>query len=165
MAATKLPTKKVFHAILENDSKGMDTAFVTIPFSVEEEYGTRGQVKVKVLFDKHPYRGVLANMGTGCHILGVRKDIRQAIGKQVGDTVLVELERDSEERIVAVPDDLKKALAKEKAALKFFDSLSFTNRKEYVLWICSAKKEETRKKRLEQTIEKLLAGLKNPSAK
>lgn len=165
MPAAKSQGKKVFHAILENDNKGMDTAFVTIPFSVEEEYGTRGQVKVKVLFDKHPYRGVLANMGTGCHILGVRKDIRQAIGKQVGDSILVQLERDTEERTVDVPDDLKKVLAKNKAAQKFFDSLSFTNRKEYALWIGSAKKEETRAKRLEQTLDKLLAGLKNPSAK
>ena len=165
MPAVKSQGKKVFRAILENDNKGMDTAFVTIPFSVEEEYGTRGQVKVKVLFDKHPYRGVLANMGTGCHILGVRQDIRQAIGKQVGDSILVELERDIEERIVEVPDDLKKLLTKNKTAQKFFDSLSFTNKKEYALWISTAKKEETRKKRLEQTLEKLLAGLKNPSAK
>src|SRR5688572_3618407 len=103
--------KKIFEAVLENHNQDMDTAFVSIPFNVEEEYGTRGQVKVKVLFDKHPYRGVLVNMGTGCHILGVRKDIRQAIVKQVGDTVLVELEQDTEERIVEVPDDLKKLLS------------------------------------------------------
>jgi hypothetical protein len=165
MPVSKSKGKKVFHAILENDNKGMDTAFVSIPFNVEEEYGKRGQVKVKVLFDKYPYRGVLANMGTGCHILGVRKDIRQAIGKQVGDSVLVELEQDNEERIVEAPDDLKMLLGKNKAAQKFFDSLSFTNRKEYAVWISSAKKEETRVKRLEQTLEKLLAGLKNPSAK
>jgi hypothetical protein len=165
MPVLKSQAKKVFHAVLENDNKGMDTAFVTIPFSVEEEFGTRGQVKVKVLFDEHPYRGVIANMGTGCHVLGVRKDIRQTIGKQVGDSILVELERDVEERIIELPDDLRKILTKNKAAQKFFDSLSFTNRKEYAVWITSAKKEETRKKRLEQTLEKLLAGLKNPSAK
>jgi hypothetical protein len=165
MPVAKSKRKKVFEAILENDNKGMDTAFVSIPFDVEEEYGTRGQVKVKVLFDKHPYRGVLVNMGTGCHILGVRKDIRQAIGKQVGDSIVVELEQDTEERLVEVPVDLKKLLSKNKTAQKFFDTLSFTNRKEYALWISSAKKEETRKKRLKQTLEKLLAGLKNPSAK
>lgn len=165
MPTGKSQEKKVFYAVLENDNKGMDTAFISIPFNVEEAYGTRGQVKVKVLFDKHPYRGVIANMGTGCHILGVRKDIREAIGKQVGDSVLVELERDTEERIVDVPDDLKTLLAKNKAAQNFFDSLSFTNKKEYAQWISSAKKEETRTKRLSLTLEKLLAGLKNPSVK
>jgi len=48
---------------------------------------------------------------------------------------------------------------------EFFSSLSFTNQKEYVTWIEGAKKEETRKRRLETALEKLLAGKKNPSEK
>lgn len=153
-----------FTAKLENSNDGMDTAFISIPFNVEKVYGTKGQVKVKVTFDGHPYRGVIANMGTGCHILGVRKDIRAAIGKMVGDTVLVELQKDTEERIVEMPEDLQQALAKSKKAREFYESLSFTNRKEYAVWVISAKRAETREKRLAETIEKLLAGKKNPSA-
>ncbi|HEY0742887.1 MAG TPA: YdeI/OmpD-associated family protein [Chryseosolibacter sp.] len=153
-----------FTATLEKTNDGMDTAFITIPFDVQKAYGTKGQVKVKASFDGHRYRGVIANMGTGCHIIGVRKDIRAAIGKQVGDNVHVEIEKDTDERIVDVPDDLKEALRKSKKAQEFFDSLSFTNRKEYAVWISSAKKIETRKKRLDETIKKLLAGKKNPSA-
>jgi uncharacterized protein YdeI (YjbR/CyaY-like superfamily) len=121
-------------------------------------------VKVKATFDGHHYRGVIANMGTSCHILGLRKDIRAAIGKAVGDKVLVTIEKDTEERIVDVPEDLKKALEKSKIAKAFYDALSFTNRKEYAVWISSAKKKETRERRLEETIKKLLAGKKNPSA-
>jgi uncharacterized protein YdeI (YjbR/CyaY-like superfamily) len=49
--------------------------------------------------------------------------------------------------------------------LQFFEELSFTNKKEYVLWINDAKKEETREKRLVETLEKLKAGKKNPSEK
>jgi uncharacterized protein YdeI (YjbR/CyaY-like superfamily) len=105
------------------------------------------------------------DMGTGCHIIGVRKDIRQAIGKQAGDQILVELEVDTEERLVEIPVELEKLLLKSKPAKKFFDSLSFTNRKEYAVWISSAKKDETRLKRLQLTLDKLNAGLKNPSAK
>lgn len=142
----------------------MNTAFITIPFDVEKTYGTKGQVKVKATFDGHAYRGVIANMGTGCHIIGVRKDIRKVIGKQVGDSVLVEIQKDTEERLVDVPDDLKLALANSKKALEFYDSLSFTNRKEYAVWISSAKRIETREKRLAETIKKLLSGKKNPSA-
>jgi hypothetical protein len=162
MPPKKAAERKIFTAILEQHESGMDAAYVSIPFDVEEVYGTRGQVKVKVLFDKQPY---LANMGGGCHVLGVRKDIRQAINKTIGDKIMVELELDTEERVVDVPDDLKKMLAKNKKAKDFFDSLSFTNRKEYAVWIASAKKEETRDKRLQETIRKLVAGLKNPSAK
>jgi len=64
-----------------------------------------------------------------------------------------------------VPDELKKLLAQNVKAKRFFDSLSYTNRKEYAVWISSAKKEETREKRLNETLQKLLKGLKNPSQK
>ena len=161
----KASVKQVFKAILENPDSSMDTAYVSIPFDVEKVYGTKGQVKVKAWFDGAPYRGVLANMGTGCHVILVRKDIRAAIGKNVGDTIRVEIERDTEERVVEIPEQLAKALAKNKKAGNFFDSLSYTNRKEYARWISDAKKDETRTKRLEATVEKLLAGKKNPSEK
>jgi hypothetical protein len=156
---------KKFKGLLENPEKKMDIAYIAIPFDVEKVYGTKGQVKVKVTFDGHPYRGVIANMRTGCHIIGVRKDVRKAIGKEVGDVVNVTIEKDEEERIVDIPNDLKNLLTKNRKACEFYDSLSFTNRKEYAVWISSAKKEETREKRLKDTLSKLLAGKKNPSEK
>jgi len=157
--------KQKFKAVLEKPDDGMDTAFISIPFDVEKMYGTKGQVKIKASFDGYPYRGVLANMGTGCHVLLVRKDVREAIGKHVGDQVAVEIMSDTEERVVDVPADLQAALSKSAKAQKFFDALSYTNRKEYAVWISSAKKDETRQKRLQETIDKLLKGLKNPSQK
>jgi len=158
-------TIKNFIAVIENNDPAKDTAFVTIPFNVEEVFGTKGMVKVKATFDGFAYRGVIANMGTGCHVIGLRKDIRKAIHKGVGDKIQVTIERDTEERIVSLPDDLTDALAKNKKARTFFDSLSYTNRKEFVNWITSAKKIATREKRLNETIKKLLLGLKNPSHK
>ncbi len=154
-----------FNAKIEKPDNGQDSAWINIPFSVEEVYGTKGRVKVKATFDGIPYRGSIANMGTGCHIVGVLKSIRKEINKSHGDIVAVTLELDKEERIVEIPTDLQKALAMSKVASELFDTLSFTNKKEYVEWITSAKKEETRTKRLAATIEKLEAGLKNPHQK
>jgi hypothetical protein len=165
MAKEGVKDQQTFTATLEKPDDGMDTAFITIPFDVEKTYGTKGQVKVKAWFDGHPYRGILANMGTDCHLLLVRKDIRQAIGKNVGDKISVKIIRDTEDRIVTVPGDLMDALVRSPKAKQFFDSLSYTNRKEYAEWITSAKKEETRSKRLSDTIQKLLTGKKNPSQK
>jgi len=159
-AVSKFPQKLSFKAKLEKPDDGIDGAYIIIPCDVEEVYGTKGQVKVKALFDGHPYRGVLANMGMGCHVIIVRKDIRTAIGKQVGDLIKVEIEPDKEERVVDVPEDLAGLLAKNKKAKEFFDSLSFTNRKEYANWISSAKKDETRGKRLKLALEKLKANKK-----
>jgi hypothetical protein len=108
----KAPVKQVFKAILENPDSPMNTAYVSIPFDVEKIYGTKGQVKVKALFDGAPYRGILVNMGTGCHVILVRKDIRAAIGKNVGDTIRVEIEPDTEERVVEIPEPLARLLTK-----------------------------------------------------
>lgn len=72
---------------------------------------------------------------------------------------------DFEKRLVVPPIELEKLFTKHNQAHEFFSSLSFTNQKEYVIWIEGAKKEDTRKRRLETTLEKLLAGKKNPSEK
>lgn len=63
---------------------------------------------------------------------------------------------DHAKRIVIIPEDLQKVLNKNKAAKTTFENLSFTHKKEFVLWIVTAKKEETRTKRLEQAVEKIL---------
>jgi hypothetical protein len=156
---------KKFKAMLERPEKKGNLAFISVPFDVEQEYGTKGQVKVNVTFDGHPYRGVIANMGTGSHIIGVRKDIREAIGKGPGDIVVVTIEKDDKERVVDVPAELNSLLSKNAKAKSFYDSLSFTNRKEYAVWISTAKKEETKTKRLKAILPKLLSGKKNPSEK
>ena len=142
----------------------MDGAYITIPFDVEKIYGTKGRLKVKATFEGHPYRGSLANMGTG-HILIVRKDIRAAIEKKAGDKIQVTLEPDTEPREVIVPEDLAGAFRKSAKAKSFFEKLSYTNKKEYAVWITSAKKPETRERRVQDTIKKLLKGMKNPSQK
>lgn len=154
-----------FTAILENPGMKSDSAYISIPFDVEKIYGTKGQVKVKAWFDNHPYRGVIANMGTGSHILIVRKDIRASIGKKVGDKILVELEQDTEERLVEIPQVLREAFKDEPEAETFFNTLSYTNKKEFANWITSAKKAETLERRIHETIAKLKAGKKNPSQK
>ena len=72
---------------------------------------------------------------------------------------------DREKRIVTPPKDLQQLLAKNAKARTALDALSFTNRKEYVVWILDAKKPETRAARLAKTVEMLAKGKKNPSDK
>jgi len=63
---------------------------------------------------------------------------------------------------IKLPDDLTTALNKNKKEASFFESLSFTNKKEYIEWIVTAKREETRNERIKGTIERLKKGWKNP---
>lgn len=69
---------------------------------------------------------------------------------------------DPVKKTVKLPEDLAKLLTKNKKANTFFQSLSFTNKKEYIEWIITAKQEETRAERLKGTEERLLKGWKNP---
>ncbi|MEO6252924.1 MAG: YdeI/OmpD-associated family protein [Ferruginibacter sp.] len=68
---------------------------------------------------------------------------------------------DYKNRTVDVPAELQLFFNKNKKVAGFFESLAFTHRREYVEWIVSAKRDETRQKRLVTTIEKLSAGKKN----
>lgn len=78
-----------FEAIIQK-VPDMDGAYVEIPFDVRTEFG-RGRVSVHATFDGEPYDGQVVKMGTPCHIIGLRKDIRAKIGKQPGDSVKVTL--------------------------------------------------------------------------
>ena len=137
----------------------MNAAYVEFPFDVEDLFGKKGQVKIKAMIDnKILYRGSLANMGYDCHVLGITHEVRRQINKTFGDIIDIKLEQDLEERVVSIPDDVQTQLNKSKRASEFFESLSFTHRKEYMRWIESAKKEETRKKRIVEFIDKMKAG-------
>ena len=147
-----MPKKHTFTAVIQNAGGG--GAFVEVPFDVEEAFGSK-KPKVKALIEGVPYRGTLVRMGTECHLLLVLKSIREQAGKTFGDVVKVTVEADVEERVVAVPAELKRAFKSEKEANAAFEKLSYTHQKEYAAWINEAKKEETRQKRIAKTIEML----------
>jgi hypothetical protein len=150
--------KQTFTATIQ--SAGSGGAFVEVPFDVEKEFGSK-RPKIKALIQGIPYRGILTRMGTDCHVLGIRKEIREQAGKTFGDEVAITVEPDTEPRLVEVPADLLKELKKDKDAKAFFDKLSYTHQKEYVTWITDAKKEETRQNRIAKTIEMLKKGKKS----
>ena len=70
---------------------------------------------------------------------------------------------DPKTKEVKLPDDLASVLKKNKKGASFFDKLSFTNKKEYIEWIVTAKTEETRNERIKGTMERLGKGWKNPA--
>lgn len=63
---------------------------------------------------------------------------------------------------IKLPADLAAALKKNKKEAAYFGTLSFTNKKEYIEWIVTAKREETRIERIKGTIERLGKQWKNP---
>jgi len=129
-------------------------AFVEVPFDVEKAFGSK-RPKVKVMIEGVPYRGTLVRMKSENHLLLILKSIREQIGKTFGDEIQVSVELDVEERVAVVPAELKRALKSDKEAKSIFEKLSYTHQKEYLTWIEDAKKDETRIRRISQTLELL----------
>ena len=151
----KTEKKITFTAKIEKHP-GMDAGYIVFPYDVRELYGVKGQVKVMAKFDNVvEYRGSLARMGMPCHVLGITKEIRYLLGKTFGDEITIELEKDTEERIVEVPEDITRLLNANDKAMKFFETLSYTDKKEYIRWIETTQNPETRARRIGIFIEKL----------
>ncbi|HNE93423.1 MAG TPA: YdeI/OmpD-associated family protein [Chitinophagaceae bacterium] len=70
-----------------------------------------------------------------------------------------------EKSLIHYPIELERIFAKHKNVKDFFVSLPTTNQKEYLSWIQAAKRADTRQRRLDVVLEKLMAGKKKPSEK
>jgi uncharacterized protein YdeI (YjbR/CyaY-like superfamily) len=68
-------------------------------------------------------------------------------------------------KTVTLPEDVKEALSKYPQALTYYEQLAYSHKKEYVLWILTAKQEKTRTDRIAKMVDKLLEKKKNPSEK
>ena len=83
-----------YEAVIQPADDDKDTAYIIFPYDIKVEFG-KGRVKVCATIDSEPYDGSIVNMGVKnedgsvCYIIGVRKEIRAKIGKQIGDTVAV----------------------------------------------------------------------------
>src|SRR5262245_45726041 len=130
---------------------------VDVPTEVVEALGGRGRIPVTATFDGVPYRGSIVRMGDGA-VLGVQKAIMAEAGVTVGDTLTVVVRNDEAPREVKVPDDLAEALARNDPARAAFEGLSFSHKREYVRSITDARRPETRRRRIELTIERLVEG-------
>jgi hypothetical protein len=147
-----------FDGVVESHGAGGNV--VEIPFDVKAVFGS-GRPPVRGTVNGFPIRSRLVSMG-GRYLLGLNREVREGAGVAGGDRVSVELELDEEPRVVDVPDELAAALEADPDAGEIFDRLSYTHRREYAEWVASAKRDETRTRRVENTIAMLREGVKHP---
>ena len=69
-------------------------------------------------------------------------------------------DRSSEAKVVVVPPDFQVALNDNPEALHVFSNFAYTHRKEYVLWVREAKKQETREKRIQKAVDRIAHNVK-----
>jgi Bacteriocin-protection, YdeI or OmpD-Associated/Domain of unknown function (DUF1905) len=130
---------------------------IRVPDDVIASLGPSRRPPVQVTVNGYTYRTTVAVM-SGAFMFGVSADVRKSAGVAGGDEVDVEIVLDTEPREVSVPADLKTALDADREANRFFQSLSYSHKSAYVLWIESAKKDETRQRRIPEAIRMLKEG-------
>jgi hypothetical protein len=137
--------------LIRPDAPGTWT-YLRVPLDVEAIYGSKSRIPVQGTVDGSPFRSSLMPQGDGLFIIVVNKELRDQINKQSGDSVTVIMERDTDVRTVEVPQDLADALEAHTTAQVSFNTYSYSHQKEYVDWISSAKKAETRAARIEKAM-------------
>jgi len=150
-------SRQAFSAPLAESDRG-GGRWVVVPFDAREAFGV-ARPAVRGTVNGTPIRSRLSVYG-GVTILGLRREIREAAGIEVGDVVDVVLELDDEPREVTIPPELDAALADDARAA--FDALAFTHRREYAEWVGEAKRAETRARRAERAVEMLREGVRHP---
>jgi len=133
--------------------------YARIPEISQDKKAHFGWVKVRGTIDGFEIRKYhLMPMGNGMLFLPVKAEIRKHTKKKEGDYVHVILYPDNEP--LDIPEEMLMCLQDEPDALAFFNSISESERKFYIQWIYSAKKEETKIDRLAKTINRLLKKMK-----
>ena len=115
-------------------------------------------VTVKGTLNDHPFQATLEPDGQGSHWLKVGKALREAAGATVGDTVTLAIAPVEVEPEPRVPADLRKALAANAAAKATWADITPVARRDWIHWITSGKKAETRVKRIAVACDKLASG-------
>lgn len=133
---------------------GKTATGIEIPARIIEALGFGKRPPVRLTINGYTYRSTVAVMG-GKFMVGISAEVREAAKIAGGDTVEVEIELDDTPREVSVPPELAKALAKNPAAKRRFDGLSYSKKRLHTVPIENAKTAETRQRNLDKAIKAL----------
>jgi hypothetical protein len=132
--------------------------FLVLPKSASAKLPTRAMTAVEGTLNGYPFRAVLEPDGQRSHWLKVTRKLREAAGAEAGDVVTLEIRPTGQEPEPALPADLRKALAAAPEARALWSDITPIARRDWIQWITSAKRSETRARRIENTCDMLASG-------
>lgn len=143
--------------------ESVDWAFVVLPADASAALPSRGMVSVTGTLGGVAFSATLDPDGKGGHWLKVERELREAVGAGFGDEVTLALTPVAEEPEPVVPEDLRRALAAAAGrAREVWLDITPVARRDYVQWITSAKRAETRAARVERACDMLAKGKRRP---
>jgi Bacteriocin-protection, YdeI or OmpD-Associated/Domain of unknown function (DUF1905) len=138
--------------------KGASWAFLVLPKTASAKLPTRSMTTVDGTMNGHPFRATLEPDGRRSHWLKVSRKLREGAAAEVGDVVTLEIVPSGEEPEPRVPPDLRTALAAAPEARALWSDITPVARRDWIHWITSAKRPETRARRIDSACDMLAAG-------
>jgi len=152
----------IIHQFAEQKDKTGWT-YIVVPADIAQELkpGNKKAFQVKGKLDNYSFEGVsLLPMGGGEFIMALNATIRKGIKKKKGASLHVQMEIDTFEKPLSM--DFMECLSDEPKALQFFNTLTKSHQKYFSNWIESAKTDETKTKRIVQSVNALAMKLGYP---
>ena len=142
----------------ESSPDGDSWTFLVLPKSASDKLPARGMNSVEGTFNGCPFQATLEPDGQSSHWLTVSKQLSESAGADAGDLVTLEIMPVTEEPEPTVPVDLQQALNCTPKVMELWADITPIARRDWIHWIRSAKRAETRTRRINNTCEMLLAG-------
>ncbi len=139
-------------------AKAVSWTFIMVPHSASAKMTSRGQISIEGTINGFGFAGVLEPDGTGSHWMKVEKKTREGAGAKAGDVVTLAFARAKVDLEPKVPADLRKALAAAPKAHAVWKDITSAARRDWIYWLDSAKRAETRTKRIDGACDMLAGG-------
>jgi hypothetical protein len=158
---TKTVSKIRFKAKLfrpAESEKGESWTFLTLPKDASAKLPSRGMTAIEGTINGLAFQAVLEPDGQKSHWLRVDRKLGADAGADAGDVVTLEIAPAADEPEPTVPADLRKALAAAPKARALWSDITPIARRDWILWITSAKQADTRERRIKNACSMLAAG-------
>lgn len=143
--------------------RGADWLFLTLPQEASDPLPARGMVSVEGTFDGISFAATLEPNGEGGHWLRIKPALASQVKARAGQVATLEIVPAAVEPEPEVPDDLQAALdSAPSKARETWASITALARRDWIHWIVSGKKAETRVKRIAVAIDKMSKGNRRP---
>jgi hypothetical protein len=135
-------------------------AFLVLPAEASGKLPTRSALTVEGAINGHAFRAVLQPDGQKSHWLTVTGAMLKGAAAHAGDVVMLDIAPSEKELETRVPADLRKALSAAPKAKALWSRITPVARRDWILWITSAKQAETRARRISNACDMLASGKK-----
>lgn len=148
--------RKTFSAVLTRSGNALNWIVIHIPFDAAKVWGVRGQLRVQGAINDFAFRSTLFPAGDGRHFMIVNKQMQKGGHVGPGMEARFRMEPDLEKRVVPVAPELERALKQSRRLQSFYKALTPSTRTDIARYVAGAKQSETRRRRAEQTAERLM---------